>query len=411
MKRNFSRRTLLQAGAAVTGGLAASKVMSPGGIISPNAFGQSTDGPATEKPALLVIFLNGGFNSVFVSAGSYAAAGAFGVTANNQRAIANGLVIDGPTLGTLDAFSLGHISTVGIRHGISNHGAAQTADWTNGTRSYALMLAAAMGGDAAIKCALMGAAQVAGPKPPESGVTMQTIADLRSTIAALGGAANDPTIPDRTISANGLVSAQSMSKKTLGASPVSLTSVREGYGASIDTLRKPVQAFDFNAMSTAYGIPAGSTAVATFQSKMLGAELMINAGANVVIATDGGWDSHGDRTATNVRNMMNTRILPSLKTFLTRMLSAESGRNVVVTIMGDFARSLPGSDHASAMSAMVIGKYVKPGTTGVMSPTVSLAEGTPAAASYWSYLSRLVKVPAAAADPLFGANPHTGIIL
>jgi hypothetical protein len=412
MKRNLTRRTLLQAGAAVTGGLAASKVMSPGGIISPSAFAQAGgDGAPAEKSALLVIFLNGGFNSVFVSADSFAPAGTFGVTAQNQRVIGGGLVVDAPTIGTLDAFSLSHIAAVGVRHGISNHGAAQVADWTNGTRSFPLMLANAMGGEAAIKCAVLGAGLPAGPKPPEGTTTMQSITDLRSTIAALGGGAADPTTPDRAISAKGLIGAQAMSKNVLGASPVSLTSVREGYGASIATLQKPVQAFDYNAMAAAYGIAPTATAVNTFASKMLGAELMISAGANVAIAMDGGWDSHGDRTAANVRNMMNTRILPALKVFLTRMNGAESPRNVVVTIMGDFARSLPGSDHASALSAMVIGKYVKPGTTGLMSPTVSLADGTASTPGYWSLLSRLVKLPAAAGDPLFGANPHPSLLL
>src|SRR6185295_6396522 len=163
--------------------------------------------------------------------------------------------------------------------------------------------------------------------------------------AALGGA-NDPTIPDRTIGANSIVASQKMSGVQMGTSPGMLTQLNEGYNAGIATLRKPVQVFDYNAMATAYGMGT-ATAVTDFKSQIACAELMITAGANVVVANDGGWDSHGDRTAASVRNMMNTRILPALKTFITRMMNRPDF-NVTIAILGDFARSVEGSDHASA---------------------------------------------------------------
>jgi hypothetical protein len=95
-----------------------------------------------------------------------------------------------------------------------------------------------------------------------------------------------------------------------------------------------------------------------------------------------------------------------LRPFVSRMVNAP-GRNVVVAIIGDFARSLPGSDHASALSATVIGKYVRTGTTGRMSDRVQLPQGTPSFAGFWAYLARLLNV---ATQP-FGANPHTGLVL
>ncbi len=401
-KFQFSRRSMVQGAGALAGAAAASKLVS--GSLIGEAHAQAT----AEKSALLVIFLQGGYNSVFCSADSYRAAGTFGITGDAaMRSLggAGGLVVDAATYGTLSPYALAHMSTVGVRHGITNHETAQSSDFSNGGRSYVLRLAQEMGGDAAIKAVQLGGRGVPGPKPTEGGVSLQTITDMKSTIAALGGA-QDPTIPDRAIGAAGLKAAQTMSKDELARSPGMLTSVREGYQASIETLQKPVQTFNYAAMAQAYGMAATATAVNNFTSQIAAAELMITAGANVCVAMDGGWDTHGDRTAANVRNMMNQRILPPLKVFMNRMMNVPD-RNVVVMIMGDFARSLPGSDHASAMSATVIGKYVKPGTTGKMSANVQLAAGTPSVPGLWSYLGKTVKL---AAEP-FGANPHGSILL
>ncbi|MBE2251652.1 MAG: DUF1501 domain-containing protein [Myxococcus sp.] len=392
----FSRRQLFQSFAGVAGGALAAKA----GLWPSTAFAQTA-----EKPALLVVFLQGGYNSLFSSANSYATAGTFGVTAGNQRDLGNGLVVDAPTFGTLPAYALSHMATVGVRHGISNHGAAQAACFSDGGRSYALRLAAELGGDASIKCAQLGTRGVPGPRPMESGVSMQVITDMRTTIEALGGS-TDPTRPDRVAAAKALQGTYAMSAQTLFKSPAMTRQLGEGYSAAIETLEQPVKQFSFADLATAYGLANNSTTVNNFSAQMAAAELMITSGTNVVVAMDGGWDTHGDRTGTNVRNMMTSRILPGLRTFISRMVNAPD-RNVVVAIMGDFARSLPGSDHASALSATVIGKYVKVGTTGKMSDRVQLAAGTPSAPGLWSYLGRVLNAP----TPMFGANPHTSLVL
>lgn len=401
MKTPFSRRSLIQ-GAGAAAGIAAAGKLTGSGLFTSTAQAQV----ATEKPAVLVIYLNGGYNSVFPSTDSYRAAGTFGVTGDAiMRSLGNGLIVDAPTFGTLPAYALTHMATVGVRHGITAHGTAQNANFGDGSRSYALRLAAAMGGDAAIKAVQSGNRNTPGPRTAEGGVSLQTITDMRATIAALGGA-TDPTIPDRTIGAKAITASQQMSERIRGNSPAMLTQLHDGYNAGIATLQKPVQVFDYAAMATAYGMATTATAVTNFTSQLACAELMITAGANVVVANDGGWDTHGDRTATNVRNMMNTRILPPLRTFINRMMNRPDF-NVNVVIMGDFARSLPGSDHASSMAATVIGKNVKVGTTGKMSANVQLAAGTPSCMGLWQYVSALVRAPGA---PL-GANPHTGLIL
>ena len=103
---------------------------------------------------------------------------------------------------------------------------------------------------------------------------------------------------------------------------------------------------------------------------------------------------------------MNDRILPSLRVFINRMV-ADPRRNVNVVIMGDFSRSLPGSDHAAGMSATVIGKNVRVGTTGRVDGDVRLSPGTPQGLGLWAYLARLTNL---SYQP-FGTNPHTGLVL
>ncbi len=414
MKNNrFSRRSLLQ-GAAVTAGALAYNGL-PGTNLVNRAFGQ-----AAEKSALLLIYLQGGYNAVFPSADSFRTTGTFGITGDNMLKPlggVNNLVVDAPTFGTLPDFALTHMASIGVKHGISDHGNAQTRNVTDGTRAYYLRLASAMGGEAAIKAAVVGAQNPAGPRPAENGVSLQSITDMQTTIAALGGA-QDPTIPDRGIAGKGLVAAQSQSLTRLTGSPVSLKSMREGYQASIETLAKPVQAFDFRNMALAYNPAAGAapaTAVNSFTQQMLAAELMIRAGSNVVLAYNGGWDTHGDRTAANVRNMMNTRILPPLKTFITRTstLPEFADKNVVVAIIGDFSRSLPGSDHQNSLTATVIGKYVKTGTSGKLRVTGTnttdarmTLDPAPGQAEFWAYLAATLKVPGTP----FVANPHTDLL-
>lgn len=398
----FSRRRLMQTAGAVAGGLAANRLMNgPGSLISRPAFAQL----APEKSAVLMIYLQGGYNAVFNSADSFAPAGTFGVTAGNQKSLGNNLVIDNPTMGTLPAYALSHMATVGIRDGITSHAAAQTANFSDGTNSYALKLADAIGGDASIKAVQAGSRGQPGPHPAVNGVSLQTITDMKSTIAALGGL-TDPTVPDRAIGANGLIAAQTMSGSRLIQSPSMTTSMTDGYNAAIATLQAPVKPFDYTALATAYGYNSSNTAVNNFTTQIACAELMITAGANYVVAVDSGWDTHGDTNASTVRNMMNSRILPPLKVFINRMMN-RSDMNVVVAIFGDFARSLPGSDHASALAATVIGKYVKVGTTGRMSANVTLPSGTPSVPGFWSYLAAVSK---ASSNP-FGANQHPTITM
>ncbi|MBK7864517.1 MAG: DUF1501 domain-containing protein [Archangiaceae bacterium] len=359
----------------------------------------------TDKPALLCVFLNGGYNALFASHDSFQGAGTFGCSAGNGRDLGNGLVVDAATFGTLPAFALQHMASVGIRHGLTAHEAAQPSLAGMGGRNYHTLLARALGGDAPIKAAVVGGGMPDGPKPSEGDVSLQGITDMKATIVALGGDL-DPSVPKREIATTALLGSTSMSRKRLTRSPNSLRSVKDGLDTGVETLKRQGLALDYPGLCQAYGVAVGTTSVNSFRTQMMAAELMVQAGANVIYADNGGWDTHGDTNGNTVRGMMNDRILPGLSTFLSRMLQA-TGRNVVVAIYGDFARSLPGSDHQGNLTATVIGKNVKVGTTGRVAANVSLPAGTPSIQQFWAYLAAVT----GAANQPFGANPHTAITM
>jgi hypothetical protein len=401
--RSFSRRRLLQGSAAVAGALAVPR-------LTGDAHAQLAPG---ERNALCIVFLTGGYSGIFGSANSFSGAFGgtpqFGVAAGNMKDLGNDLIVDAPSLGSLDEFSLTHMATVGVNHGITNHEAAQAAFWAGGgNAAAAITLAREMGGDGAIKCAILGGSAIQGPQMAQAGISYQRIIDFKATIAALGGG-NDPTIPDRNIMARILGTTQAMSQPVLKASPNSLATVQDGYTTAIDVLKKPVQQFDYNEMALGYGLRPTDTAAINISSQLLGAELMIRAGANVVLVADTigtSWDTHGDNNGAAAREQMMNHLLRPLKTFIARSRNL-LGINVVTTIAGDFARSVPNSDHAPALAATVIGRDVKVGTTGRLSFNGSLPEGSPKLPGYWAYLAELMKVKSSS----FGANPHPSLLV
>jgi uncharacterized protein (DUF1501 family) len=150
--------------------------------------------------------------------------------------------------------------------------------------------------------------------------------------------------------------------------------------------------------------------MANMAAPMAAAELMVHAGSNVITIENGGWDTHGDRDGSTVRNMMNQRIYAGVRTFINRMMVQKLAGpevNVTLVIGGDFSRSLPGSDHATVLSATVIGNSIKAGTTGAVTPQVGLQAGTGGWTSMWSLLADIAKLPT---NP-FGTNAAKGTLL
>jgi hypothetical protein len=399
---HLGRRGFLKALAGAAGAAAGHRLAGRGWIAPAQA--------AAERSVLVTIYLNGGYNACFPSADSFQNI-RFGVNDGNVMPLGNGLVVDRATLGSLTPFARSHMASIGVYHGISDHGAAHGAMLMSGGRtgrSYALRLAAAMGGDGAIKAPLLGYGLDGYTTPtPEGSISLQQIRSMKATIDALGGGAPNPRAPSRAIALSGVTAARAMSSARLDMNPSSLGTLREGYVTALETLKKPPAQISFADVATAYGHPVTDTDVTPFglRNKIVAAELMIHAGANVISIVDhvrslDNWDSHGSVDAQVERNLMQQRLIPLLNTFLSRVLELPD-LNVVVVIMGDFSRS-PANDHARNLTATVMGKYVKVGTTGRVNDRVQLQTGAPGPQQFWAYLAKALKVPT---EP-FGPDPH-----
>ena len=405
-RSNLTRRRFLAGAAAAAGNAGVTRLAGRPAIRSAGAAGAA-------EPALFILYLRGGYNAMFTSADSFVGNGAFGVTGDNIRRIGQSdLYVDRDSLGALTVEARQRMAAVGVRHGISAHPAAQRALWMNGQRSFPVELAAALGGDAAIRCAAIGN-MPPGTHRAIGDVSMEQIRDLSTVIAALGGT-TAASAPERDLAAGGLAAAHAMSGARVAANPVSSANLDESYGAAVGLLSQDVVPLDYAEMAAAYGISPGADGVLPTavrrdaRMQILGAELMIRAGARVVTAVSPGWDSHGDRNGSEVRNKMRgTGINDALRAFCARTL-AMPDRNVVTAIFGDFSRSLPGSDHQPNLTATIIGNGIKVGTTGRVSPTVGLPAGTPGIQGMWSLLA--AALGAASSNP-FGNNPHGRLLL
>lgn len=392
MTFHIGRRGLLK-GIGAAAGVAASARLG-GGIR--NAY-------AAEKSAVVVIHLVGGYNAVFCSADSFPN-GVFRVTA--RKDLGNGLVVDDPTLGQLPTWAHQHMATIGNRHQSSDHAEAIRRIWSDGSRNYSLQLAAAIGGTAPIKCAQVAGPGVNYPSPAENGISVQGIRDMGSVIETLAG--GDAKAPDRKISSTGMASAERLSRRIVEGSPIVGTSINESFATASDALAKSPPPFDYAGLPAKYGL-TGTGIGAGFASKLCAAELMIRAGTNVInLFSENDWDTHGS-DGNKERFLLAAQLIQPMKTFINRISDPAglgASHNVVVAIMGDFSRSLPGDDHQPNLSITVMGKYVKVGTTGKVAGNVSLPAATPGSREMWGYLAAAAKAPT---NP-FGGNPH-GLVL
>ncbi len=380
---NFNRRSFLKF-LGVGAGVAVGTRLGGHGFLG-EARAQKVDG----RPALLLIHLGGGYNAIFGSPEPFLNKQNFGgVTANNTFRLPSGLLVDS-VFRDLPAAALAQMATVGVNHRQSSHDAAKRAGVSDKGVAFPLQLAAAMGGDGAIKCASIGSPLSSFINGSVGGVSLQPINDVRSTIDTLKGSAN---LADRAIAGRAFEQAQVMSAGRIAGSPRSLEPLKNGYDTVIGTLKKAPGDYPFDSIMPAYGLRG--TAVNSFASKLGAAELMIRAGANVVVSGDGGWDSHGDSDGSRVRNKMRNDIIPALKIFLERMWAndAATPRNVVVCITGDFARSSPGSDHATGVAATVIGSAIKSGTTGQTTANVGFDPNLPGGVGLYQLLAAALKV-------------------
>ncbi|HUS31105.1 MAG TPA: hypothetical protein VMZ53_21490 [Kofleriaceae bacterium] len=406
MSKDFSRRGLFKRAAVAAGAFSVGRIPGMSWLER-----EARADVAGEAPALFIFNMIGGYNALFGSADSFQGTGAFGVTATNIKQVGTTkLFVDKSTLGTLSATTLGHTASIGVDHGITSHPTARMSLLFDGTKSRLISLSKALGGTAAVRCVTIGNLMPVGTHTAQGDVSLQQVRDLSTTIAVLGGVTSG-NAPARGLAADGIAAAQAMSADAIAKNPTSARTFAESYPAASSQLKEATVALDYASMATAYGLTAGTggsfaTDVRNTTMQIMGAELMIRAGANVVIANQGGWDSHGDNNGAEVRNKINgDGTMAALKVFTDRMM-AETGRNVVTAIVGDFSRSLPGSNHQANLTATVIGKYVKAGTTGRVNADVALPSGTPSIQGLWAYLAAALKCP----DQPFGTNPHALVL-
>ncbi len=404
MSDGTSRRGFLKRAAIAAGAFGLSRM--PG----VNLLGKAEAAPGDEPPAIFIFNMIGGYNALFGSADSFIGSGAFGVTATNARQIGtSNLYVDRSTLGTLSNTTLNKMASIGINHGISAHQSARQAMLFDGDKSRLIALSRALGGTAAVRCVTIGNLMPEGNHRAVGDVSLQQVRDLSTTIAVLGGA-TAANAPERAYAADGIAAAEAMSKSVLDVNPTSGKSLIEGYPAASAQLREATVALDYAGMAAAYGVTAGTggklpTVVNDTRMQVMGAELMIRAGANLVIANQRGWDTHGDNNGSVVRNKLTgDGTMAALKVFTDRTL-AMANRNVITVIIGDFSRSLPGSNHQPNLTATVIGKYVKLGTTGRVTADVGLPNA-PGIQQFWAYLTAV----AGTTDKPFGNNPHNLVL-
>ncbi|HEV2680093.1 MAG TPA: hypothetical protein VGV14_06310 [Rhodanobacter sp.] len=346
----LTRRTVLKAGATLAG------VLALGGLsLRAKAHG------GREQPTLVVLWLNGGPAGLFNSADSFLSSGAYGVTADNVRVLANGLCVDAGSLGALPESALTHMASIGFRHGRYPHAEARAAMLEKNSRSLLLQMAAAMPGGAA-RCAIVNSlglpVGVATAPPADGGIGFERIVQL-------------------------------------------------------EDVRRLSPTASFESIRSAYGVPVGSIAIDSQRSTFASIEALIHANVGVIFAQpaytgrpDRQFDTHHDDAGTLARDIM-APITPSLITFLNRAMALPE-RNVVTLLVGEFSRTLPGADHAPGGTATVIGKYVKTGTTGRQRPDGSPHEHAAPPEALWAYTAAALRLGGAAP---FGRNPHSELLV
>jgi len=123
-----------------------------GALALPGLPGRVLAAPPRERPALAIVYLNGGPPGLFNSAASFLRSGAFGVTHDNVRNVGNGLLVDAATLGALPAPALAHMAAINFKHGYDRHDFARAALLQSGSRSKFVVARPEHARSGAIRC-------------------------------------------------------------------------------------------------------------------------------------------------------------------------------------------------------------------------------------------------------------------
>jgi hypothetical protein len=398
MNGGISRRAFLKAASVATGAAVGARAPGESWIREAAA--------ATEPSSVVLVYFMGGYSAIFGSAAPLAPALGVGGNFASGGSFGPGVSFDNTLASAFSDYVRQHLAVIGVDHKQSSHPAAKRAIWSEGRQNAAHLLASVMGGASPNKALICGGTDfdpADRPQDPVNGVAFERQLDMRAYVDAIGASAAAARDPSRQLVRIGVERAERMSARELTGSPGALSPLAQGFRSALAGLDQPSTAFDLEALQTAYRLTGPR--INSFASKLAAAELFVRTGVNVVSIFERGWDTHGDNDGSRSRRQM-AALAPDLKIFLDRMINAQATKNVVVCLLGDFARSLPGSDHQPNLSATVIGRTVKAGTTGRVNGNVALPPGRPGARGLWSYLASAAK---SEQNP-FGANPH-GLLL
>lgn len=357
--------------------------------------------PTNAKKALVLVFLAGGQNQIFSSADSHLAAGSFGVTSSNISDLGNGVFIDKEFAQALGPDATARLGVFGVSHGQSGHDGGQAQFWMD---SAPAKLAHAMGGQGPLRLVRTGPNAPAARILPYESATMEVISDIDPIMAAVSNLGGREPNRDVTATLTSMQAARFRQYTRLDAE------VAGGIASNFDTLGRllalpTTEAGVLAEIPEAYGL--GSNIINKLGEQFAAAEMSVRLGANVAIVHDQGlaWDSHGDVDGQGARRRMRDRVFPGLRTFLDRTL-LDPTLEVSVALVSEFNRSFPGSDHATVLSAPVIGRGVRVATTGRLTDKARLPEGAPSYEGMWALFAAL----GGAANKPFGDNPHTALL-
>jgi len=396
MSSPFSRRQLFKGAAAVAGVAVGSRLAAGRG--GNWLLGEARAQSLTTRPVLLNLYTFGGFPNIFGNAQPWLN-NYFGVTASNTTQVNSKVLLDAAFAKCIPTAFHPNVGVVGYSTGSTSHTNSPIITYSFNNTQAVIALADAMGGSAALKCVTLGGSKIPGNNQAVGSTSNQMVTDLGALLAALGGV-TDPTIPDRAIAASGMTTAQAISSGALSANPGGLSSLQQAFVSGINALQQPVPVFNYATVAQAYGVAATQTAVSNFAMQLIGAEVAIAAGANVVNIVPkgvsfGSMDDHGDNQMTSPRNAFTSAMAGPLTTFLARNLG-RTDIQLVMTWQGDFWRTDTGTNHANCIGVPVIGNNVVAGNFAQVSASGPNLTGAPPPMALWSTLAGILKVPAAA---------------
>ena len=303
-----------------------------------------------KESVLLWIFMNGGYAPTQTSAASFignAPLVRFGCTADNMT-VRDEVSFLTANFGQLPEKALSRLACIGSI-GASNHNSGKHF-WEGSEGPTVQTLAAAMGGNAAIKAAKVG--DVTGsPGGSSRGVSLEQVNSMSTALETLTGKGQIILPDQRPIVGKLLNSSYLASKPLFDRNPNNLKALASGYENLINSMSSPVDEVNQAEITMAYaGAQDGGL------SQKLGvAEALFRSGVKVVCVGEGAgtyWDTHDDNDGSRQKAYFSL-MTPGLTTFCNRMLGTTK-YNVTIAFVSEHSRIPLISNHGPHLSTIII---------------------------------------------------------